>query len=326
MMMEHYVKSLPYFTKSDDKVIAIEKLSGGQQNTNYKVTTNNGKMFVCRIPGIDANEHGQTHQIVYHNSLAAHRELGVNPKPCYFDESLGVIVTEYIEGVTLSVSILKEQQLLLDQVISVIRSYHNETSNASSFLPSKACDFLFGYDIALLEGWCSKEEFDKTKQLQLLLKWSLGEFDALVSCHNDLTPANVIKASNGKIFIIDWEWSGPGDRIGDLATFCALSEQDSDGEVVLLAKYLGVDEPSDLQRARLHLWRIWFTLRGGLWALCKAKSIHFFNRDAAEITEDDDYEKFCDFDIKTFIKSLNKPVTDHNMYILRQALEDKATK
>ena len=236
------------------------------------------------------------------------------------------MITEYIEGVTLSVSMLKENQLLLEQLISVIRSYHNETAYASSFLPSKASDVLFGYDIALLEGWCSKKEFDKTKQLQHLLKRSLGEFDALVSCHNDLTPANVIKASNGQLYIVDWEWSGPGDRIGDLATFCALSEQDSDGESVLLAKYLGVDEPSDLQRARLHLWRIWFTLRGGLWALCKARSIHFSNRDVAEITEDDDYEKFCDSDIKTFITALNKPVTDHHMYILGQALDNKATK
>ena len=325
MMMENYIKSLSCFTRSDDKVIALEKLSGGQQNTNYKVTTNNGKMFVCRIPGIDANEHGQIHQTVYHNSVVAHSELDVNPKPCYFDESLGAIITEYVDGVTLSISMLKENQLLLDQLISVIRSYHNETSRAGSFLPSKASDVLFGYDITLVEGWCSKKEVDKIKQLQYLLKRSLGVFDALVSCHNDLTPANVIKACNGKIFIVDWEWSGPGDRIGDLATFCALSEQDSDGEVVLLAKYLGVDEPSDLQRARFHLWRIWFTLRGGLWALCKARSIHFSDRDVAEITEDDDYEKFSDFYIKTFITALNKPATDQHMYILRHALEEKAT-
>ena len=324
MMMENNIKSLSFFTKSDNKVMVIEKLSGGQQNTNYKVTTNNGKMFVCRIPGIDANEHGQTHQIVYHNSLVAHSELGVNPKPCYFDESLGVMITEYIEGVTLSVSMLKEKQLLLDQLISVIRSYHNETGNSSSFLPSKASDCLFGYDIALLEGWCSKKEIDKTKQLQYLLKCSLGVFDSLVSCHNDLTPANVIEASDGKIFIVDWEWSGPGDRIGDLATFCALSEQDSDGEGLILAKYLNNDEPSDLDRARLHLWRIWFTLRGGLWALCKAKNIHFANRDESEITEDDDYEKFTDNDIKSFITMIDKPITDYYMNTLKEALRDKA--
>ena len=304
--------------------MTIKKLSGGQQNTNYKVTTNNGKMLVCRVPGIDANEHGQTHQIVYHNSLVAHSELCVNPKPCYFDESLGVMITEYIEGVTLSVSMLKEKQLLLDQLISVIRSYHNETGNSSSFLPSKASDCLFGYDIALLEGWCSKKEIDKTKQLQYLLKCSLGVFDSLVSCHNDLTPANVIEASDGKIFIVDWEWSGPGDRIGDLATFCALSEQDSDGEGLILAKYLNNDEPSDLDRARLHLWRIWFTLRGGLWALCKAKNIHFANRDESEITEDDDYEKFTDNDIKSFITMIDKPITDYYMNTLKEALRDKA--
>ena len=50
----------------------------------------------------------------------------------------------------------------------------------------------------------------------------------------------------GKIFIVDWEWSGPGDRLCDLATFCALSEQDCKGQKQILAKYLQKDQPSKL--------------------------------------------------------------------------------
>ena len=68
----------------------------------------------------------------------------------------------------------------------------------------------------------------------------------------------------------------------------------------------------------MHLWKIWFTLRGGLWALQKAKSEHFINRDVLEITEDDDYEKFSDKDIKEFISMLNEPSTDQHMCVLKE--------
>ena len=122
-------------------------------------------------------------------------------------------------------------------------------------------------------------------------------------------------------YILDWEWSGPGDRLGDLASFCTLSEQDIEGENRILAKYLEKERPSKLDHARLHLWRIWFTLRFGLWSLYKAKSKYFINRDASQITEDDDYERFSDGYIKTFISMLNEPNTDQHMCVLREKLD-----
>ena len=200
--MEEKLRSLSYFTQSNDKIKTIEKLSGGHQNLNYKVTTVNNKKFVCRIPGIDANEHGQIQTIVYNNSKFAYSQLKIAPNPCYFEESSGIMVTEYVDGVALSVSQLRETPELLDQVINVIRSYHNVIDSNNSFLSSKASDNLFGYDVSLLEGRCTNTELEKTKNLQSLLKCSLGKFDALVSCHNDLIPANVMKASNGKTNLI----------------------------------------------------------------------------------------------------------------------------
>ena len=71
----------------------------------------------------------------------------------------------------------------------------------------------------------------------------------------------------------------------------------------------------------MHLWKIWFTLRGGLWALQKAKSEHFINRDVSEITEDDDYEKFSDKDLKGFFSLLNEPITDQHMCVLEENID-----
>ena len=61
------------FFDADGGVKAIDQLSGGQQNTNFSVTTHHGACrYVCRVPGVDAAEHGQTHAIVFSNAAAAH--------------------------------------------------------------------------------------------------------------------------------------------------------------------------------------------------------------------------------------------------------------
>ena len=319
--MEEAIKSLPYFKQSDNYITAIEKLSGGQQNINFKVTNTKGQKYVCRIPGVDAFEHGQIHETVYKNMVAAHGKQGIAPRPTYFDEVSGIIVTEYVESETLSISMLHERPNLLDKVITAIRCIHNNSDPATELVPSKASDVLFGYNISLLNGWCTKGDLEKTQELQTLLKCSLGCFGALVGCHNDLVPANFLVTPNDKILVIDWEWSGPGDRICDLATFCGLSGQDSKGEKHVLSKYLEVDEPLALDQARLRLWRIWFTLRGGLWALCKAKSVHFANRNASEITEDDDYDMFSKMWIEEFITMINESNTNRHMDILKKAVD-----
>ena len=70
------VRALTIWAESGG-LATVERLSGGQQNTNYKVVTTSGAAFVCRVPGVDAGEHGQSHRTVYGNSCAAHAILGV---------------------------------------------------------------------------------------------------------------------------------------------------------------------------------------------------------------------------------------------------------
>ena len=111
-------------------------------------------------------------------------------------------------------------------------------------------------------------------------------------CHNDLDPANIIVvdgrdaggcgSSSGsgssssemspRAYLIDYEWSGLGDRVCDLATFCLLAGLDAAGEDRVLRAYFGDRGVSPLHRARLRLWRLWFAVRGALWSAVKGAS------------------------------------------------------
>ena len=321
--MDRSITSLTFFEQPGYKIVSFEKLSGGQQNHNYKITLENGQKFVCRVPGIDANEHGQTHQTVFNNSVIAHEKLKIAPRPCYFDEKTGIMLTEYIEGDVVRVSALREKDYLLDKVISTIRLFHKESDSSSIFTSSKASDVLFGYDLSLLEEGLHEKAIEKTKQLQSLLNKSVGKFDRKVNCHNDLAPANFLDSSDGHIYIIDWEWSGPGDRFCDLASFVAISEMNPEEEERVLEIYLHPCKPTDTDRSRLYLWRMWLTLRGGLWALSKARSPYFSNRNSSEITEDDDYERFARDGIEEFETKLNDPITENHITYLKRNIKEK---
>ena len=321
------IKALPFFNDAEcgGGISKIEQLPGGQQNSNYKVLTSMGHIYVCRVPGIDAAEHGQTHAIVWHNVCAAHTMLGVAPRPCYFDSSSGIIVTEYVDGEVLTIAAIRKHPEVLSMVVATIHQAHNALDSDKAFTPSVASDILFGYDLALLTGWCNEEDIAAAKRLQALLQRSLGCFDPLVSCHNDLVPANLLldTTANGRVFIIDWEWAGPGDRLCDLSTFIALSEQDDEGEARVLAEYLGVSDSSAtsaLDRARLRLWRVWLDLRSALWARQKARSPYFAGRDASTISPDDDYNAFAEEYIGRYAKLINQPSTAAHVDVLAKAV------
>ena len=77
----HHLKP---FLDGVGKLKRVEFLAGGMQNTNYKLTLDarstdvsakasspNTRQLVVRIPSDDAAQHGQTHAIVFANSVQA---------------------------------------------------------------------------------------------------------------------------------------------------------------------------------------------------------------------------------------------------------------
>ena len=53
--------------------------------------------------------------------------------------------------------------------------------------------------------------------------------DAHVPCHNDLLNANFLEDGE-RLWIVDWEYAGMGDRFFDLANFAINHELDDAGE------------------------------------------------------------------------------------------------
>ena len=60
-VLNRALAQMAYFSSGTDatRLVEVEPLIGGLQNTNYRVTCANGDRFVVRIPAPDAKDHGQ---------------------------------------------------------------------------------------------------------------------------------------------------------------------------------------------------------------------------------------------------------------------------
>lgn len=303
------VTSLQFFMKEGNAVVDIQSLSGGLQNTNYKVVTESGDRYVVRVPASDAEDHGQNQRIIYDNAKAI-AGSGLAPAPVSFDSESGIIITRFLDGTTLSVALLKEQMdVLLPRFVGAVKQLH---SSGIEFVGETAAqDVISGYPIAGMTELLPNGVPPRALELQDLLCRCLGKFEPMVPAHNDLTPTNCIM-TDSETFLIDWEWSGQFDAVHDLSKLVMLCELDDAGEDEVLRLYFG-GAVTSLHRCRIKLWKLHTTSREALW--CHAKSIN-------PAVTDYDYTQEARSFAKKFADQLALPETLQLMVQLRAALNE----
>ena len=85
-----------------------------------------------------------------------------------------------------------------------------------------------------------------------------------VPCHNDLLAANFIDGE--RLWIVDWDYAGMGNRYFDLGNFSVNNELDDAGQAALLEVYFG--EAADARRiATLKLFRFMSDFREAMWGV-----------------------------------------------------------
>ena len=98
-----------------------------------------------------------------------------------------------------------------------------------------------------------------------------------VPCHNDLLAGNFLRGSE-RIWIVDWEYAGMGDRYFDLGNFAVNNELDAEGEAALLVAYF--EAPASGRRlASLRLMRFMSDFREAMWGVVQ-QSISELEREA----------------------------------------------
>jgi len=89
------------------------------------------------------------------------------------------------------------------------------------------------------------------------------------ACHNDLLSENFILATDGKMWVIDWEYGGMTDPYFDLGDFCIEHPLSDDEERVIITRYCG--EMREDRYSRMMLHKIVADLWWSIWAMIQVK-------------------------------------------------------
>ena len=235
-----------------------EPLGGGITNTNFVVAVD-GRRFVVRLPGADTELLG----IDRESELAAGRlaaDLGIGPEIVATDAPSGAVVARFLDGRHVAPAELGRTPLV-EAVGAVLHRVHQAGRVRAVF---DHFAVVAGY-AETARGLGVRPPFDIDAAIALVGRIAEARpFRPRVLGHNDLLNGNLLLV-DGRIRLIDWEYSGMGDPCFDLANFSANHDLDEDGDSLLLAAYWGESNPPLV--AALGLMKLVSDLREAMWGV-----------------------------------------------------------
>jgi len=235
-------------------------LMGGITNRNYRVRFA-GSDVVVRLPGKDTGLLGIDRLAEKAAGELAAR-AGIGPKVVALLEDPPCLVTEFVAGEPMRAEELREPGTLTE-VAAALRTLHA----CEERLPVEFSSFR------IVETYAARMA-DRGAEVPSSYEWAVtaahrieavlvGPEHEPVPCHNDLLPTNFIRSPQG-VRIVDWEYSGCGDRYFDLGNFAVNNELDEAQEAELLAAYFEAPA-SDRRLASLRLMRFMSDFREAMW-------------------------------------------------------------
>lgn len=240
--------------------------AGGLTNTNYYVQLRDGQ-YILRLPG-RMTESLINRQNERRNAQIA-SDMGINCRLVYCNAETGVKVSAYIEGAETLTARTARLEGNMQLTADILRRVHQSNMPLENrFDPFEEAaryeQLLSGTGAKMYKG------YDQLKVQVLALYQRLKEmgYDQL-PCHNDLVAANLVKDKNGRLYLIDWEYSGINDPMFDLAALFLENDFSPEDEELFFHYYFG--EGADLSAVREKilifkisqdfLWSIWTVLK-----------------------------------------------------------------
>lgn len=248
---------MPFWTRLED----IQPLSGGITNVNA-VVTDAGRKYVVRL-GADIPEHG----VMRWNELAIARAAaaaGVSPGVCHAEP--GALVFDFLPSTALTRADLHDASTLRAAVALIARVHRQVTPRLRGPVLTFWVFHVLRDYAAFLRDRCSPHSprLDLLMTQAGILEQAVGKVD-LVLGHNDLLPANILRAQDG-LWLVDWEYGGFNSPLFDLGGLASNAGLTPEAERAMLEQYFGEVPDHDLIR-RYAAMKCASLLREAMWSM-----------------------------------------------------------
>lgn len=250
-IIENKIKKL----LSEEEIVSVERL-GGMTNNNYLVETTNRK-FIVKFFGKGTEK--LINRIAEKNNLEKLRDLELDVENYIFDINEGIKVNEYIENATtFDVHYIKTKN---KEVAEILQKVHGSGKELEGEF--KIFDEIKKYE-DLIQGEIKYAYYDKIRDKVFGLQSHLEEIGIdRKSCHIDLVPENFIEDKNGRVYLIDWEYSSMNDPMWDLAALFIESNYRKSEEGDFFKYYYSEKTPVSIAKIMIYkilqdfLWSLW---------------------------------------------------------------------
>jgi thiamine kinase-like enzyme len=245
--------------------VSIRPLTNGITNANYRVDVNR-RAFVVRIPGASTDLLAIDRANELHNGRIA-AALGIGPAILHHFPESGATVAEFLDGRPMTNATLAEPGMPA-RIAETLRTLHRGPRFLNDFdmlaLAERYRALAHARGFPLSTGYAARRPVVE-RIGAALAAWPLPA----VPCHNDLLADNYIE-QDGRLRVVDWEYSGNGDPAFELGNTCRELDYDADRIEELCRAYFGAAPPSLLGRVRLHMivsdvgWALWAAIQSAI--------------------------------------------------------------
>lgn len=244
----------------DEKILMVSD-AGGLTNNNYIVKTDKEE-YIMRLPGAGANQ--LVSRVNESNNIVAIKDLEINVPTYYFDEHSGVKITKRIQNCVTLTSEMAQYEHYIRKMVNIFHRLHR-----SNIVLHNEFNFITEYQkyeqLVLENAGNFFENYTVIKDTVIKLYHQLKENlqFKLVPCHNDTLCDNFIVDQKGKMYLIDWEYSGMNDLFWDLAAVMLENNYSQASEELLLYCYFD-GQVNDIYRQKILIFKI---LQDFLWSI-----------------------------------------------------------
>lgn len=239
---------------------------GGITNTSHRVMTSQGEL-VIRLPGAGTAELIDRRADGINSALMS--KHGIDVPLVAFDAKTGIKVTRYLQTARALTAHELRDPACLSEICALLRRVHKaEGTFHSAFSPLALAERAEALLSSL--GLPPPAELGPaTAALAQCRERLASGAPPSVPCHQDLYRENILRTAEG-LLLIDWEHSGLGDPLYDLADLAVQAGLDSDEARELLDGYHQTGAISAEVAARFALQRQVSRLTWGVWAVTRA--------------------------------------------------------
>ena len=253
--MEKIIKEkISSLLSEEEEVLSVEQL-GGMTNQNYLVKTTN-KQYIVKFFGKGTEKLINRQDEKYNLELL--KDLDLDVKNYLFDIEAGIKVNEYIESaITLDSTSIKTK---FDKIAPILQTIHASGKELrGEFAPFEE---IKKYE-SLIEEKIPYANYEAVREEVFALEKRLADLGVdRKSCHIDLVPENFIESPQGRLYLIDWEYSSMNDPMWDLAALFLESEFTRQEEEDFLSHY--ESEQTPVSREKIAIYKI---LQDTIWSL-----------------------------------------------------------